>query len=409
MKKTANITKRLLQLLVLFQLLLTADQALAQNLTIKGRVLKDDGQPAQSASVLLKGTNTGTTTNQNGEFTLSAPSNGTLIISTVDFITQEVAVNGSATMSVTLVSATRSLGEVVVVGYGTQRKRDVTGSTITVKGETLNQIKAPNLFNQLQGRAAGVDIVNNSSQIGAGGEIRIRGNRSITGNNNPLIVVDGMAFGGSVNDINPENIATVDILKDASATAIFGSRGSNGVIIITTKHGRTGKPVTTYNGYVGISSAIDTWEQFNGQEYAKYKEDARQGQPAFLTNPNVTSPYALTAIEQTNLAAGVNTNWQDLLLTTGIRTGHDLNVAGGNDRTQYFFGFGYFRETGIIPDQALDRYTLNVNIDHKMTERIRIGFTSFNTMIYQKRLGPAHTARLCGLVRCINPTMTMVH
>ena len=193
MKKTANITKRLLQLLVLFQLLLTADQALAQNLTIKGRVLKDDGQPAQSASVLLKGTNTGTTTNQNGEFTLSAPSNGTLIISTVDFITQEVAVNGSATMSVTLVSATRSLGEVVVVGYGTQRKRDVTGSTITVKGETLNQIKAPNLFNQLQGRAAGVDIVNNSSQIGAGGEIRIRGNRSITGNNNPLIVVDGMA------------------------------------------------------------------------------------------------------------------------------------------------------------------------------------------------------------------------
>jgi len=387
MKKTANLTKRLLRLLVMIQLLLLAGSAIAQNITIKGRVLKDDGQPAQSASVLLKGTSNGTVTGNNGDYTINAPADGTLIFSSVDFVTQEVKINGEKTINVTLVSILRNLGEVVVVGYGTQRKRDVTGSTVSLRGETLNQIKAPNIFNQLQGRAAGVDIVNNSTQIGSGGEIRIRGNRSITGNNNPLIVVDGMAYGGSVNDINPENIATVDILKDASATAIYGSRGSNGVIIITTKHGKTAKPITSYNGYVGIVNAQDTWDVFNGQEYAKYKEDARQGQPAFQTNPNVTSPYGLTAIEQTNLAAGVSTDWQKLLLTTGIRTGHDLNVNGGNDRTQYFFGFGYFRETGIIPDQALDRYSLNVNIDHKLSERIKIGFTSFNTMIYQKRLG----------------------
>jgi TonB-linked SusC/RagA family outer membrane protein len=387
MKQTANTTKRLLRLLFFFQLLLLANQAFAQNVTIKGRVLKEDGQPVPSASVLVKGTNTGTTTNDNGDFSISAPVNGTLVISAVDFVQQEVKVNSNGTADIRLVPADKSLEGVVVVGYGTQRKKDVTGSTITVKGETLNQIKAPNIFNQLQGRAAGVDIVNNSTQIGAAGEIRIRGNRSITGNNNPLIVVDGMAYGGSINDINPENIVSVDILKDASATAIYGSRGSNGVIIITTKRGRTGKPVTSYNGYVGIVNATDTWDMFNGQEYAKYKEDARQGQPAYLTNPNVTSPYALTATEQANLAAGVNTDWQDLLLTTGIRTGHDLNVNGGNDRTQYFFGFGYYKETGIIHDQSLDRYTLNVNIDHKMTERIKIGFTSFNTMLYSKRLG----------------------
>ena len=410
MKKTASSTKRLLRLLVTFQLLLLANLAFAQNITIRGRVLKDDGQPAQSASVQVKGTSNGTTTNNNGDFSISAPADATLVFSSVDFMTQEVKVNGETTINITLVSASRSLGEVVVVGYGTQRKRDVTGSTVSLKGETLNQIKAPNIFNQLQGRAAGVDIVSNSNQIGAGGEIRIRGNRSITGNNNPLIVVDGMAYGGSVNDINPENIATVDILKDASATAIYGSRGSNGVIIITTKHGKTGsKPVTSYNGYVGISSAIDTWDVFNGQEYAKYKEDARQGQPAFQTNPNVTSPYGLTAIEQTNLAAGVSTDWQNLLLTTGIRTGHDLNVNGGNDRTQYFFGFGYFRETGIIPDQALDRYTLNVNIDHKMSERIKIGFTSFNTMIYQKRLGTNAYSTALRLGPLSNLTMMMVH
>ena len=369
-------------------LLLSSLPAAAQNsIHVKGRVTNSDGQPVQNVSVQLKGTSQGVTGNANGEFEIEAPSNGTLVISAVDYTAQEVKISNRQSLTISLASLNKSLEEVVVVGYGTLRKKDVTGSTITVKGETLNEIRAPNIFNQLQGRASGVDIVSNSSQIGAAGEIRIRGNRSITGNNNPLIVVDGMAYGGSINDINPENVSSVDILKDASATAIYGSRGANGVIIITTKRGRSGRPVTSYNGYVGMVNAIDTWDVFDGPEYAKYKEDARQGQPAFATNPNVTSPYQLTATEQANLAAGVNTDWQDLLLTTGLRTGHDLNVNGGNERTQYYFGFGYYKETGIIHDQSLDRYTLNVNIDHKMTERIKIGFTSFNTMIYQKRLG----------------------
>ncbi len=239
-------------------------------------------------------------------------------------------------------------------------------------------------FNQLQGRAAGVDIVSNSSQIGAGGEIRIRGNRSITGNNNPLIVVDGMVYGGSVNDLNPENINTVDILKDASATAIYGSRGANGVIIITTKRGSASqKPVTTYSGFVGAVSALGTYRLFNGAEYAAFKAEAAVG--------NSTAPgnnlYALRPIEQTNLAAGVSTDWQKLMLTNGIRTSHDLSVRGGNDRTQYFFGMGYYNETGIIHDQKLQRYSFNVNIDHKVSDRIKVGFTSFSTLLRSDRLG----------------------
>lgn len=394
MKQTSTAKKLVLRgrscirpVCLLVMMLISSVFVFAQNITVKGTVTHDNGQPVQRPSVLIKGTSTGVTGDDAGNFSINVPGNGTLIISAVDFTTLEVSVNNQATLMITLSTADKSLGEVVVVGYGTQRKRNVTGSTITVRGETLNEIKAPNIFNQLQGRVAGLDIVSNGSTIGSAGEIRIRGNRSITGNNNPLIVVDGMAYGGSINDINPENIASVDVLKDASATAIFGSRGSNGVIIITTKRGRTGKPVTNYNGYVGMVNAIGTWDVFNGAEYAKFKEDARQGQPAFLTNPNVTSPYGLTAIEQTNLAEGVSTDWQDLLLTTGVRTGHDLNVNGGNDRTQYYFGLGYYKETGVTRDQSLDRYTLNVNIDHKLTERIKIGFTSFNTMIYQKRIG----------------------
>ncbi len=354
---------------------------------VTGRVTDGQGKPIPQASVVVKGTGNGVSTNDNGEFSIAAPANGTLVISSVGFPSKELAINGKTQFSITLEAGAADLDQVIVVGYGTQRKRDVTGSTVSVKGETLNEVKAPNIFNQLQGRAAGVDIVNNSTQIGAAGQIRIRGNRSITGNNNPLIVVDGMVYGGSVNDINPDNIANVDILKDASATAIYGSRGSNGVIIITTKRGTSGKATTTYNGYAGMSKAIDTWRVFNAEEYAQFKEDARQGQPAFQTNPNVISPYALTPIETSNLAEGVNTDWQDLLLTTGLRTGHDISVRGGTDRTQYFFGLGYYRETGIVHDQSLDRPSFSVNIDHKMSDKLKIGFSSFNTMFYSNRVG----------------------
>ena len=228
------------------------------------------------------------------------------------------------------------------------------------------------------------------------------GNRSITGNNDPLIVVDGMAYGGSLNDINPDNISNVDILKDASATAIYGSRGANGVMIITTKRGNNQKAVTTYNGYVGMVDVIDTYRLFNGQEYAQFKADAAVG--------NSTSPgnslYALRAIEQTNLQAGVSTDWQNLLITTGIRTSHDINVRGGNDRT-VFFGGGYYHETGVIYDQNLDRYSFNVNIDHKMSERIKVGLTSFNTLLRADRLGTNAYGSATRLGPLFKPTMTM--
>ncbi|RYZ53425.1 MAG: hypothetical protein EOP49_07320, partial [Sphingobacteriales bacterium] len=245
----ATLRRMLTRLFCISSLLLLGQLASAQNITIKGRVVNDDGAAIPNASVTVKGSSVGSTTDDNGNFTISAPGTGTLVFSSVGFTPVEVAINARTTINTTLKAGNNDLDQVVVIGYGTQRKADVTGSTVSVKGETLNEIKAPNIFNQLQGRAAGVDIVNNSSQIGAGGEIRIRGNRSITGNNNPLIVVDGMVYGGSVNDINPENIASVDVLKDASATAIYGSRGSNGVIIVTTKRGTTQKPTTSYNGY----------------------------------------------------------------------------------------------------------------------------------------------------------------
>ena len=395
MKKTA-ILKNLFQLpnhrtlmiipLWLLAFLLSASSSIAQNIVVKGQVLKQDGQPVSRASVLIKGTKTGTTSDDSGNFQISAAPNSTLVISAVDYETKEINIGNQSSVNVTLTALDKAMGEIVVIGYTTQRKRDVTGSTVSVKGETLNEIKAPNIVNQLQGRAAGVDIVNNGSSIGTTGQIRIRGNRSITGSNDPLIVVDGMAYGGSLNDINPDIISNVDILKDASATAIYGSRGANGVMIITTKRGNNQKPVTTYNGYVGMVNVIDTYRLLNGQEYAQFKADALIGNST-STPPGTSSLYQLRAIEQTNLQAGVSTDWQNLLITTGIRTSHDINVRGGNERTQYSFGGGYYHETGVIYNQALNRYSFNVNIDHKLSERIKVGLTSFNTLLLADRLG----------------------
>jgi TonB-linked SusC/RagA family outer membrane protein len=368
---------------VLFFSLLAAAPAYAQQ-TITGRVSNEAGDPVVGASVIVKGTSTGTTTDNGGNFSISAASGSTLIISSVNYTEQQVRVGSSNSVTVRLLSSSRSdLDEVVVIGYGTARKKDVTGSTVSVRGETLNEIKAPNIINQLQGRAAGVDIQTNGNQLGTGGQIRIRGNRSLSGGNDPLIVVDGMAYGGSVNDINPDNVASIDVLKDASASAIYGSRGANGVIIITTKRGMNQKAVTSYNGYVGKVNVIDTYRLFNGAEYAQFKADAMAGNSVSAGNSN----YQLRAIEQTNLAAGVSTDWQDLLLTTGIRTSHDLAVRGGNDRTTYSFGGGYYKETGVIHDQELNRWSLNINIDHKISNRIKVGVTSFNTLLRSNRLG----------------------
>ncbi|MBS1567510.1 MAG: TonB-dependent receptor, partial [Bacteroidetes bacterium] len=401
-KKASTSHKLLLEktMFAIFSFLLIACFAHAQsNTTVKGRVTDQTGEGIPNVSVVIKGTSKGVRTGNDGSYTIEVPGNATLLFTSVDFTSREVAVGGRTAIDVSLARSVSNLDQVIVIGYGTQRKKDVTGSTISVKGETLNEIKAPNIFNQLQGRAAGVDIVSNSSQIGAAGQIRIRGNRSITGNNDPLIVVDGMAYGGSLNDINPDNIASVDVLKDASATAIYGSRGSNGVIIITTKHGSIQRPVTSYNGYAGMVKAIGTYRLFNSQEYAQFKADAADGNSATVG----ANSYALTPTEKANLAKGVNTDWQNLLLTTGLRTSHDVGVRAGNERTQYAFGMGYYRETGIIYNQDLSRYSFNVNIDHKMSERIKVGFTSFNTMVIGNRLGTnAYTTRLSPLFKPYN-------
>ena len=242
-------------------------------------------------------------------------SNGILVFSYVGYTSAEIHVNNRTTIDVSMSATPNSLSQVIVVGYGTQRRSDVTGAIATVSASTLQEVPTANFVTELKGRVAGVDIVSNNSNPGATGQIRIRGNRSLAPEavpynpaqtaasndqlNAPLIVLDGIPYGGSINDINPDDIASLDILKDASATVIYGSRGSGGVILITTKRGgKSGKSVTSYNGYYGFSNATGEYKVFNGPEYAALKTEAAAGNSI---NPG-TNAYGLTTAEQTGLS-----------------------------------------------------------------------------------------------------------
>lgn len=406
------------KIFVAFFLLLATVFAQAQNITVRGRVTNESGEAVPNASVTVKGTTTGVTTSDDGAFQISAPANGTLVISSVGFASIEKPIEGKNTVNITLSTTGTTLEQVVVVGYGTQRKRDVTGSVATVSGETLREVPAPNIIAQLKGRTAGVDVVSNSATPGGSGQIRIRGNRTITSSqgqsdamDGPLLIVDGIQYSGSINDIDPNDIANLEILKDASATAIYGSRGSGGVILITTKRGRTGKAIMSFDSYYGINSIFKKYNVFNGTEYAQFKADAATYNRSSWPSSAGTSSYLLTQAEKNALAAGISTDWQDLIYQRGFITSNQLSLSGGNEITQFGLSGGYFNETGIIPGQKFERYTLRSTIDHKINNRLKIGLNTLNTLSYSNTPGgggvPGTLVRLTPLASPYNADGTV--
>lgn len=373
-----------LSMLFLLGMLTCSLTVLAQTtIRVKGHVTNESGQAIANASVLVKGTTTGANADQNGNFEISAPPSATLVIYAMGYSNKEVNINQQQLITIKLSAADKELGEVVVVGYGTQRKKDITGSVISVSAAALQEVPAANLISELKGRAAGVDIVSNSTSPGASGQIRIRGNRQMATSagasdavDAPLLVVDGIPYGGSINDLNPDDISNIDILKDASATAIYGSRGAGGVILVTTKRGKPGKAVMTYSGYYGFARATDEYRVFNGNEYAAFKEEARLGNSV---NPG-SSNYGLSTAEQAGLANGTSTDWQKLIYRQGYTTSHELSLSGGSESTRYSLSGGFFREAGIIPGQDYTRYSLRSTIDHQINRKLKIGLNTLNTL-----------------------------
>jgi TonB-linked SusC/RagA family outer membrane protein len=351
-------------------LFLPTTQAVAQAAqTISGRVVSADGKEGlPGVTVLVKGTTNGVSTNGDGGFSLSAPIGSTLVFSAIGFVSQETVVSGT-TVNITLATNTKALDEVVVVGYGTQRAEAVTGSVASISGETLREVPAANISQALQGRLPGVQFSQTSSQPGAATQIRIRGVRSLTASNDPLIVLDGIPFPGSIGDINPNDIQSVDILKDASATAIYGSRGANGVVLVTTKGGKVGqKPQVTYDGFVGAKTLFSRYPMMNGAEFVELRKAA-----GLYNDSNGNPQFGLDE------AADVNTDWQDDLYKTGIQINQNIGVSGGTQNGRYNFNAGYYQEEGVIPTQQYTRYSVRGTLDQGIGKYVRVGFTANNS------------------------------
>lgn len=340
--------------------------ALAQNISVSGTVSDANG-PVPGVNILIANTTRGTQTDFDGNYTLNdVPPDATLVFSYLGYISQEIIVNGRSSINVTLKEDTEQLDEVVVIGYGTQSKESVTGSVVSIKGEDLNEVQSANFQQALQGRAAGVNIQSTSTRPGSAPQIRIRGVRSLSADNNPLIVLNGIPFAGGLNDINPVDIESLEILKDASATAIYGSRGANGVILITTKTGSKGqKARINYSTYYGVKEVFAKYPLMNSAQLIQLRADV-------AANRGGTPLFGLAGDE----FLGNDTDWQDLIYGSGLQTAHDISIQGGSENGSYNVGMGYFKETSVVPGDSFDRYSLRIQIDQNVSENIRFGVNS---------------------------------
>lgn len=368
--------------LALFGMLTMA--AYAQNQTVSGTVTDDEGEPLIGASVVIKGQSTGVATDIDGNYTISnVPSNGTLEFRYVGYSSQTIAVNGRTKIDVVLKNDAAMLNEVVAVGYGVQKKSDVTGAMSSVTGEDLNTRPVSNAFEALQGKAAGVDITTNE-RPGTIGSIRIRGNRSLTASNDPLYVVDGVPLMSSsaIETLNPRDIESIDILKDASATAIYGSRGANGVIIVTTKQGKAGQFSLTYSGTITTSKIVDKSPSMSAGDFVTFRRWAAHNadpntypEPSQFTKELDTMLFDSPLDGQTsrdNVLRGwaggtwdpskiIDTDWTDFVTQTGFSHEHTISASGGTDKMNSFASFGYLSNDGTQKGQKYERYTAKIS------------------------------------------------
>ena len=385
----AKVKSYLLLLFVSITLFMNNMQA-QSTVVVKGIITHQNGDPVAGASVVVKSTGKGTATLVDGSFQIEAPANSTLVITHTGFVGQEIKLTNASqpALAIRLIETRNSLDEVVVVGYGTRKKSDVTGAIVSVSEQAIKDIPAANLTQALQGQAAGIDIQKNggNSKPGATPTILIRGSRSISATNEPLFVVDGIPFNGNINDLNQDDVASVEILKDASATAIYGSRGANGVILITTKRGKSGKPLVTFNTYTGFVKIQDQFPVMNTQEFSEFKKWALYNGRYTGNNRTYSGPNDSALIlanfspeELESMRTGRSTDWQKLIYKTGIITNNQIGYSGGTDITQYALSAGYFKETGIYFGQGFERFSLKASVDQQFGKRIKVGISTLNT------------------------------
>jgi TonB-dependent starch-binding outer membrane protein SusC len=343
----------------------------SQERTITGTVSSEqDRSPVPGVNVILKGSSTGTVTDIDGKYSIRVPqSGGVLVFSFIGLATEEVTIGNQSVIDMIMTADIRQLSEIVVIGYGTEDRRNLTAALSTVSGEAISNLVSPSFEQQLAGRAAGVQVTTVNGILGAPPRVRVRGTNSISSGADPLYVVDGVpmtsgetgyaTYVNPLGDIHPSDIESIDVLKDGSATAIFGSRGANGVILITTKKGARGRTAVNYSATAGVNTAINRLSLLNADEFITIANEkfTNAGQPAqAFAGPN-----------------NVNTNWQDVILRSGFVQNHNINISGATDKTSYYFSMGFSDQEGSIRANELRRYNFRTNIDHEVRKWLKVG------------------------------------
>ena len=368
-KQIAYMKKPVLGFILLFSML----GLNAQNLNLKGKVTDDNGLPLEGVSVKVNKTTKGTQTNKEGNFQILTNLNQTLVFSYVGFEDLSFLVKGQNDVNVKLTKSNSSLDEVVVVGYGTVKKKDLTGSILSVKPEEITKVTSSNIMEALQGKLSGVDIVRTSGGAGATANVTIRGNRSIIAGNGPLYIVDGIQY-SEYQDINPNDIQSMEVLKDASSTAIYGSRGANGVILITTKKGTSGKTKIHAGTYYGNSDVAGYPVPMNGSQFADLKRQAYATTGKWNSNADDASIFTTSELAGiAKLSSNNSTYWPGQILGQGHQQDYNVGVSGGNDKTKVYFSFDYLKEEGLLKNDFSNKYSLHLNIDQTLTNTLKVG------------------------------------
>ena len=358
--------------------------AAAQSLTVTGSVTDPEGYPLEGATVLVKGTTTGTVTNSEGRFEFNVPVNSILVASYLGYLSQEKPVGGEHTLNFILSEDSAYLDDVIVVAYGTMSKSDFTGSAAQISGDDIAQSSAESIDKGLIGKISGVRIASDNGDPGSAGSVQIRGVSSISAGTSPLYVVDGVVMSSStaddlnvgyksmgvLNTLNPEDIESITVLKDAAAASLYGSRAANGVILITTKRGRTGKTTVSYSGEIGVSNMANrkAFVMMDGPQFIQYLKDA--GDNAYAINPAYSYGYTGDQIVQmvADPSGKTSTDWTRQIFRTALQHNHQLSLSAGTEKTKVYAGLGYTDNDGIVLGSYFERFSGRLNVEHKVND-----------------------------------------
>lgn len=349
---------------------------------VQGNIVDETDEPVIGANVLVEGTGRGTITDLDGNFAIDTQKDAVLVVSYIGCTSQKIKVTNQSKLSVKLQSDAIGLQDVVVVGYGSQRKSDLTGGIVSVSSEKLQRITSNNLLDKLAGQVPGLAVTTTNARPGEDQSLRIRGENSLSANNAPLIILDGIPYSGSLTDIDPDIVENLTVLKDASSAAIYGSRGANGVILIQTKRGKTGVPMVTYKGQVGIQNVQNRLNVMKGEEYVRMKQDYKAAKYGFVGD-QLDPMNVLNPSERANYAAGIETDWQDIVFCNALTHDNQVSISGGTETTKYMAAVSHLSQDGVMRNTGLKRTNISLNVTQDFNSWLTIGV---GTQLIQKNI-----------------------